>query len=216
MIRKLIMWLGLVALPIQLAAQADPDSIRHVSDCRLARQVIETGQPAPHAKWARGYIPNCGSDVWGKATAAEVLRLRTSQDEETLDAVWYAGSALVDAALFRAAMQIAADRRASTPARIKAMLHLAMLNDPYIVIRYRELPKDFVEAKAIRARGGHTMHARHCRARKVLHGGKRPYTGEPLPPDAMTRIHELADQVQRDSSEPERLRVAASCITGRL
>ncbi len=216
MIQKLVMCLGLVALPVRLTAQADPDSIKHRNDCRLARQVLETGQPAPHAKWARGYIPLCGSDVWGKATAAEVLRLRMSQDEEKLHAAWYDGALLVDAALFQAAMQIAGDRRASTPARIKAMLYLAMLNDPYIVIRYRELPKDFAEAKAIRARGGHTLHARHCRARKVLHGGKRPYTGEPLPPDAMARIHELADQVQRDPSEPERLRVASSCITGKL
>lgn len=216
MLRILLLSLALMALPVCAMAQANPDSVKHRNDCRLAEQVLRTGHPAPHTKWAREFIGFCGYDVWGRATAAEVRRLRASQDVKELKEAWRGIASLVDANFFEAAAEIAGDRGASTPARTFALLHLAMLTDPYIVIRYRELPKDLAEARAVRARGGARAHARHCNAHVVFYGGKRPYQGQPLPSDAVARIRELAERVQPDATEPERLRVAASCITGRL
>ena len=47
----------------QLAAQADPDSVKLRNDCRLARQVLESGQPSPHRTDALSLIPLCGQDA---------------------------------------------------------------------------------------------------------------------------------------------------------
>lgn len=54
--------LGLT-LPSALHAQADPDSVKLRNDCRLAAQVLSTGQPAPHFEDALTTIARCGSEA---------------------------------------------------------------------------------------------------------------------------------------------------------
>lgn len=182
-------------------AQANPDSVKHRNDCRLAQQVIETGHPAPHTSWALGYIGYCDFDTWGRTMAAGVRRLRTSSDTAELVAVWAPTQWLRDRALYEAALEIAGDRAASVPARVFAFRALLLLNEPRLSIRY----EDMVSTAGSRtgARGGCSFSWRR---------GGMPYTGTALPADFKDRITAVAKRVRGDSSEPEPVRVAAKCF----
>ena len=50
-----------------LHAQAQPDEVRLRSNCRLALQVIKTGQPAPQTEWALRQVDACGLAAQGSA-----------------------------------------------------------------------------------------------------------------------------------------------------
>jgi hypothetical protein len=41
------------------SAQADPDSVKHRNNCRLASQVVERAVSDPKRAWAHGYIRLC-------------------------------------------------------------------------------------------------------------------------------------------------------------
>jgi hypothetical protein len=181
--------------------QSPSDEARHRADCRLARQILETGQPAAHAEWARGYIAYCGFEEWGKAAAAAVQRLRTTTDLQELELYWADSQWLADRALFEAALEIAGDRSAAVPARVFAFRALRQLRYPYQVLGYAAMLNAFKE------RG---WSGSRCYDRRTYH--RRPmYHGVPLPSDYEDRIREVARHVTDDESEPIDVRSAAAC-----
>lgn len=111
---------ALLFLPTESAAQAQPDSVKHRNDCRLASQVLTLGQPANRRTWALRILPTCGRT--GATAVAEVLR------SSRQDRVWRAGleevvmmaSVLHDAEIFSAALGVANDGSAGKAARIQA------------------------------------------------------------------------------------------------
>ena len=111
----------LISAARRAGAQVDPDSVHHRDNCRLAAQVLATGNPAPKTAWADDYILSCGADV-GLALARYLGRLRTGQDTTTLLPVLAQSSFVRDGTLFSGALAVARDPGASTPARVVALL----------------------------------------------------------------------------------------------
>src|ERR687886_776991 len=99
--------LAAVIAPHAISAQAVSDSVKHRNDCRLAEQVLTTGEPAPRREWAQVYISYCGFEMWGRSMATAVQRSRNSTDLAALSNQWRRLDFLRDSALFEAATQIA-------------------------------------------------------------------------------------------------------------
>lgn len=200
-VHALVLVSAVLALPVQVAAQAAPDSTEHRDDCRHARQVIETGHPAPHMEWALGFIGNCDRQLWGRTVATALRSLRTSSDLDELANVWADTQWLRDRHLFEAALEIGGDRSASLPARMFALRALLMLVEPGMQPSYAELSR--VKHSNARRRWS-------CDLGKVRDAYMRG--GVPLPADYERQAEALAKRIDADSLEPEELRYAAKCI----
>lgn len=112
---------GMMMLPGNAHSQADPDSVKHRNDCRLAAQVITLGQPANRRNWALRLLPNCGA-AGGVAIAQALASYRAAQaPEQRLEELVMLTSVLHDASIFDVAAGIAVDPTAGKAARIQAV-----------------------------------------------------------------------------------------------
>jgi hypothetical protein len=199
----LVTWL---VTPAQARAQANTDPIIGAADCRLAEQVIRTGQPAPHMAWALRYIGACGAGTYGAATAAGVDRLRAVHDTVALGAVWRPTHFLLDEKLFRAALEIAGDRAASVEARVFAFLGLLRmaLAGTNRFVEYQDLVGGFVDEP-----GAMVWVGGGCVQGTASHDSR--LVGTPLPADFKHQIRLVASRVRNDEAEPVDVRTAALC-----
>lgn len=112
--------LSLIA-PQNLAGQERPDSVQARNDCRLAHQVLVHGQPANKRDWALTVVDDCGPE--GADAIAHVLRTQRIATTRSagLDQLANAASMIVDAEVFRAALEVAADETAGEAARVHAI-----------------------------------------------------------------------------------------------
>lgn len=181
-----------------IRAQANPDSVKLRNDCRLAEQVISTGQPAPHLVWANSLIGYCGRDVWARAAGAAIRRLRTSTDSGELSREWRHLWMLRDSDVFDAVREIAADQRSSVSARLWAFRTLANYIDPEgtYVLQPKLEPSGRVNA---------------CIANRTT-GAPDLRTAKPLPTDFATQARDLAQDVATTASEAASIRAAAWCV----
>lgn len=112
-----------VVSPKMLPAQhsTHPDSVQARNDCRLAHQVLVHGQPANKYNWALTIIGDCGPE--GADAIAHALRAQRSAQARSaeLDDLASVASMIVDAEVFRAALQVASDETAGEAARVHAM-----------------------------------------------------------------------------------------------
>jgi hypothetical protein len=202
---RILGFLFLLSLwPLALQAQVQSDSVKHRNDCRLATQIIETGHPAPHAEWALDYIGACGTQVQGAALATALRRLRSEPDTGKISPFWQNARFLRDGALYEAAVEIAADRSASVPARVFALLGLLHRTQQGRSAGYGDLIGGFYEEHGLRwVRGG-------C-ARTVVIDDLR-IDGSPLPADYRERINTLARRLRSDTTEPLDVQTAAACL----
>jgi hypothetical protein len=120
-----------------LTAQAEPDDVQHRNDCRLAAQVIRTGQPAPHTEWAYSYILRCGQE--GAAVVAEQWRGQSSFDEQVLWRLMIAAGRLRTRAVYDAVREAAADQSASREVRIYALAMLYNYARPQLALIVQDL-----------------------------------------------------------------------------
>jgi hypothetical protein len=188
--------LGLAACaPTFAVAQAEPDTVHLRSNCRLAAQVISTGHPAPRREWALGIIPRCRDG--GPALAQALRAHRTSTSVESLNSLTWPTIRLRDGQVFSVAMEIAADRSASTPARVFAIRTLMWAMSPGGGIDYAELiaPPE---------------RQRSCGYGPSTHTAVTQ--GAPLPADYVARSKALANNLVRDSTEEFSVRRAAVCL----
>ena len=167
-----------LGVPARLLAQADPDSVRHRNDCRLAAQVVTLGQPAIRRTWALRTLPTCGA-VGGRAIAEALRAASTAQRwEQGLEDIVMLSSVLHDAQIFSAAADIAANPGAGKAARIQAIRVLYFQigrgrTDPY-------------ESFLAEASDGPTY----------VPVSDYPFAiGEPLPRDAGTRAARVASTI---------------------
>lgn len=194
----------LLAISGPAAAQANPDSVKHRNDCRLAVRAIETGRPAPHLPWALAYVGTCGASVRGAAHAVAVRRLRSVADTATLGTFWRPTHYLLDRNLYDAALDIAADPSASVESRVFAFLTLVRYSiPPDRAASYASLTGGFYEVEGLRGVAG------GCAPGVLSDGGRQ--TGVPLPPDFRLQIREVGESVLRASANPLDVRTAASC-----
>lgn len=194
---------AVLALPRLATAQANPDSVHHRNQCRLAEQVITTGNPATHTDWAWLYIDACDPSERAEAYLAALQQVRKSSDlrvihRAVMPIVW-----LHDGRLFEAAMQLAADPEAATPARVVAFVALARVKRPLAAARYEW----FIGESDI---GG--VPAARCAGRSGHAVGVTPGT-TPLPTNYREQIAEMARRIADAPSQPRDVRSAASCTS---
>lgn len=97
------------------------DTVQHRHRCRLAIQVLETGEPANKRTWALSIIPGCGASG-GVALSSALARLRHVQaPDPNLEHIVQASVGFLDARLLQTALDIAADPTAGETARIEAL-----------------------------------------------------------------------------------------------
>jgi hypothetical protein len=182
-----------LAAPHPLSAQTPADSVHRRNHCRLAAQVIGTGQPAPKKEWALGVIRSCTE---GGAVLAEAIRAaRTSADTAMLNALTAPMVELRDGSVFSAAMDVAGDQSATSEARVFAIRILMWSMYPGGGIYYSSL------AAGSQGCLGHGP-STHTRVTQ----------GVPLPSDYIARAKALGHALAHDSTEAVPVRLAASCL----
>lgn len=182
----------------KLQGQANPDSVTHRNECRLARQTVLTGNPAPHLRWALGYLASCGAGEQGAAVGQAVRRLRTETDTSILRPYWRIARYLVDRELFEAAEEIAVDRSASTEARVFAMT--ALISAAGMIADYDQLVGGFRPDGIV---------AGEC---WTVVSGEFQRTDTPLPDDYQERVAAVQQRLRTDPSEPTDIRTGAACL----
>jgi hypothetical protein len=103
-----------------MAAQAgQANDVQERNDCRLAAQVIRTGNPAPHRDWAYSFITGCAEE--GPAVIVEQWRTQSTPDERALQRLMTTSAYLRTRAVFEAVSAAAADRARGHVIRIHAL-----------------------------------------------------------------------------------------------
>lgn len=125
-----IMAAASAVVPVTLQAQsggADPLAVKHRNDCRLAAQVLLTGEPSTKGDWARGYISGCAAEgppaivrEWGTVP----------EDTVTVLQLMRASTRIRDARIYEQARIVAADRSRPDVVRVGAMHVLDNYVDP--------------------------------------------------------------------------------------
>jgi hypothetical protein len=182
--------------------QAQPDSVKLRNDCRLATQVLRTGNPAPRLQWATAFIRRCGADALAQANVAALQRLSSEPNFETLSLVWNQLQYVRDARVYETALAIADDRDASVAARVHALIWLVRLRAPDHFVDLQAVTGGFDSAGRVLGGCGRYSH---------LAGASPWYDGEPLPSDSGARIAELGGTLAADQSQPIDVRTAARC-----
>jgi hypothetical protein len=189
----------LIGLAGRAAAQANPDSVQHVNDCRLAAQTLSRGNPAPTMQWSLSVIRSCGDHgVVGTSFAAALTRLRTSSDTGQLLPLARATLGLVDGNVYAAAFAVAGDGSASATARAVSLVLVLTQVQPDAVVFFTQLAS--------------TPDAEFCPW--GIRSGVRVIAGPaPLPGDAKTKALALAQSFQNDASAAALVRGAARCVS---
>lgn len=174
-------WLSLVgvsslALASPLLAQpggerADP----HLrNDCRLAAQVIRTGNPAPRRGWAYGVIRRC--DESGPSVLAEVWRAAPPTQPDRLAELFNATRDFNDRRVVDAVADVARERSAPDATRIYAMALLFNYAVPGLYIDI----EDLLNPGDAPAGLGSVSHDTRAHATRAQLGDLRPQVGELL------------------------------------
>ncbi len=141
--RKLSLQLcGALPLVIALATPATAQrtdgaaDAHHRNECRLAAQVIRTGQPAPKREWARSHITTCLEE--GPAILADQWRT-TQADSAHLRYLVFNSGRLRDERLYQSLRDVVADRSRPRAVRIGAMLALARYVNPNSMLGFSDV-----------------------------------------------------------------------------
>lgn len=192
MFRMTRLALLLMLLPACAVAQANPDSVKHRNDCRLAAQILSTGHPAPHYDWALETTWRCPEAA--PALAREMERTATVRDTAFLNALTQPTIELRDGRVFETALRIASNRQASTEARIFAIRTLIYTMRPGGGIDYGNL----AERDRYCYGFGPTTH------QTITQGS--PVTG-----DYVARANAVGRQLAADATESAAVRHAGMC-----
>jgi hypothetical protein len=184
-------------VPLSVSAQSTLDAARHRDECRLAVQIVTTGQPEAKPMWAFSKIRLCGAAA-GQTIAGTLARLRHATDTARMDRYFALTREVYDGALFAAAFAIAGDRSASVPARIFALRSLIWSGNPGRLLSYTDLAGDV--RGTTHCAGGFTTHVRLS-------------AGTPLPKGYDEQVRILAASIAQDSTAPIEVRRAARCAT---
>lgn len=126
--------------PASLPAQADEQAaeVRHRNNCRLAAQVLRTGNPRTRYDWARNLISSCRDE--GPAFFVEQWRtIHPDTAESELFALVRHSARVRDARLYAELRSVAADRARPDVVRVGAMLVLIRYVTPSHVIWFRDV-----------------------------------------------------------------------------
>ena len=193
---------GLVAallvsvLPRAAAAQmTHADSVHLRERCRFATQIVSTGHPAPHERWAVYFVGNCGAEG-AAALASAFARLGGEGDTAALQPFVRTAVNWRDAAVGQAAQTLAADEAATAPARAYAL---------YVLLRYRapQFAADYADLTTV-------GEGEICGLGRIDHDFQAE--GTPLPAGFHDATLALADRIVADARQPAAVRSAALCV----
>lgn len=175
------------------SAQATPDSLQLRNDCRLYRQVVLTGEPAPRRAEALERLGLCpdamgivGDWLTSLSGAADPARFAELRSE-------IAG--VRDGALFERAFAMAEGRSATPTARVIAL----------IIVFDQQGMSWMIDYDAMVGNG------RHCVLTPA--SGVETRALSPLPADYFARTVALAAKLGADAGEPATVRKAAQCVS---
>jgi hypothetical protein len=118
-------------------AQEIADSVQLRSDCRLAAQVLRSGEPATHRSWAFRVIQSCDDE----AAAAAISTVWQAPPTDPDDLSWLVAGSIAhrDARILEAVMTVARDPGASVPLRIAALRVLVSYADRRVWVSLADL-----------------------------------------------------------------------------
>jgi hypothetical protein len=196
--------LTLAGVSSALAQTDRPDEVHLRNDCRLAAQVLNTGQPANKREWAIGTISLCAQE--GPPILARMWSQVTS-DSAQADSILDLSSRLRDARIAEAATAVAKDAGKTDAVRLAAIVLLIRYADPYsgLSVRLLAVPQGWTPGRPVRSlSGGRSPHAIYQT------GG-----GSALPPTFTNDVIRLLRSLA--SSDPSvRVRYAAEALARRL
>jgi len=194
--RSFVLSVAALMLPLaSLLAQANPGAIKARNDCRLAAQIVRTGQPATKAEWAWDMIHACPEA--GDASSAALDRLRSDGDTAHFTPVIRVAFNVRDGKLFATALNVAGDGSASPTAREASFIVLVSQITEDQIATFDGISR----ATAISVCPLNTVNDRGV-----------PTLQSPLPPGAAASAGRVASSVVDDPDAPEPVRVAADCI----
>jgi len=125
--------LVLVMIPAASYAQDERASdVHHRNECRLAGQVLQTGNPRPKREWAMEAIRSCDPEI----AVPSLVRSWANAPDDTahLMRLYRAGRRYRDARLYTAVRSVASDPARPRTVRIAALANLAAQVDPRIAM----------------------------------------------------------------------------------
>lgn len=175
-------------------AQVSTDSVHLRNDCRLAAQILQSGEPANKREWALGFVPNCGAS--GVAAIAEKWRANeNSNDSSLLVELRVAAFHLSDRTLFETFLGTAGSSSASSQARIESWRYLLRFSNPGLYLPDEQLAITPVD--------------RLCSVAYFSVGN--PVVITPLPADFQDQVDAVAIRVAVEMGDV-RVRRFASCV----
>lgn len=195
--RFLLPTLILALLPLTASGQANPDSIKKRNDCRLAVQVVTTGQPAVKTEWAMIFVRGCPE--FPAALARALREARTSRDKGELNRLTAPADWLRDGAVYSAADEVLRDRTASPEARVFAIRVLVWAYLPGLELDYSHLVDADGDGYPTCGGLGPSLHGEIVR-------------GMPLPAGWEESGRALGRALALDGSEAIPVRQAARCL----
>lgn len=119
-----------------VAAQDVADSVQLHNDCRLAAQVLTTGNPDPLRSWALQTIQSCDVEAGAAIPAVWQSPLSTAEDLGSLVAASIANR---DARILDAVMTVATNAGAAPELRIASLRVLASYGDRRVWVSLEDL-----------------------------------------------------------------------------
>lgn len=199
----LVLVLAMVAAPLRAQDGEQPAAAaKRRNDCRLAGQVIRSGQPHPKAEWANARIEVCPEE--GPAVFAPRW-LNVPGDLAAVGTLLHQSARLRDARIYEQLRRTVLDRARPEVVRVGAMLVLIRYVDPHSAAWFNEVRPPEGPIRYIRVPLSSALH-------------DNSVTGaSPLPPRLRDEVLELLDRVAAaQQTEPRAVWYAAASLAKRI
>lgn len=193
--------LSVAALPLGAQTSERPGEVQHRNDCRLAAQVLRTGEPRTKFEWARGYVSACADE--GPVLLGQAWRIAPADSSEARYLIRHT-SRLRDGRLFADLLRTAANRGRPDVIRVASMLVLLRYANPDHALMFGDVAAPAME------------NGRIPLVRRWRTGGNQLPGAVPVPSAATGDILELLDGISTSRSESRAVSYAAAVIAKRL
>jgi hypothetical protein len=198
----LLFLLAMGALPAAAQVSDQPAEVHKRNNCRLAAQVLDSGEPHTRIVWARAYIVDCEEE--GPAFFSTQWASAPS-DTASLRQLIASSTRVRDARVYAVLRQTVLDGSRPDAVRVAAMIALTRYVNPHIVIDLCHLQAPAGEADpVVRLQGGSTVDV-------VQVPGAQPFGA--VTAEVLSLLRGIASA--RDS-EPRAVWYAAAVIARRL
>lgn len=183
-------------------AQEQAAAAKRRNDCRLAGQIVETGQPHTKKEWAEALIEAC--PVEGPPIFAPKW-LTVPEDTVAVAILLHQSARLLDARIYAQLRRTVQDRSRPSVVRVGAMLVLARYVDPHNAAWFNGVAPPVGPITRVRVPLGSALHP------SVIAGSS------PLPVTLRDEVLELLDRVAAAQQvEPRTVWYAAAALAKRM